>query len=122
LTDAWFGAAVALQGDTLAVGAPSGEDSGLVFVYRRSEGTWALSETLAPADPGFFMGGFGQSLPLDGDVLAAGLYKVEDLVLDECFDDTAESQQTALAYVFCFDGAVWNEEAVLEAGQLIFEG
>lgn len=86
-----FGTAVALDGDTLAVGAP-GEDGdaagahgevtgdgnngigyGAVYVFRRSGSDWELEayvkslQVLGPA-----RGGFGSSVALDGDTLAVG--------------------------------------------------
>ena len=52
-----FGSGVALQGDTLLIGAPNGNlsgapRSGRVFVFKRgaTPGAWALSQTLVAAD------------------------------------------------------------------------
>ena len=66
-----LGAAVALEGDTLAVGAPGQDDGdGAVFVYRHNAG-WALDSKLSAADGG---GGdqFGWSVALAGERLAVG--------------------------------------------------
>jgi FG-GAP repeat len=71
-----FGGAVAMDGDTLAVGAPAenlaaGDEAGVVYVYLRTGDQWALQQRLLAADG---HGGvtFGASLALDGDTLLVG--------------------------------------------------
>ncbi len=68
--ESFFGAAVAIDGARLLVGAPGertcGPNGGAVYVYVRSEdGTWRLAHRLAPSDcrPNAF---FGRSLDLSG--------------------------------------------------------
>ncbi len=70
----WFGASVALHGETLAVGEPGHGDgfpsAGLVHVYRLRGGRWTLEQTLrAPAGAS---GWHGASVALAGDCLLAG--------------------------------------------------
>jgi hypothetical protein len=71
----WFGSAVAVAGDWVAVGAygadPRGEKSGAVYLFRRSAAGWSLHMKLAPRD---LQAGdwFGFALALDGDWLAVG--------------------------------------------------
>jgi hypothetical protein len=82
-----FGHAVALDGDTLAVGArfersnatgvngnqadDSAQDSGAVYVFRRSGSTWAQEAYLKASNTGA-NDNFGASVTLDGDTLAVG--------------------------------------------------
>jgi hypothetical protein len=73
--DGFFGTALALSGDTLAVGAriadAAGSRSGAVYVFRRSDAGWALHQTLTAPDPqpnAFF----GCAVALSGNVLAIG--------------------------------------------------
>lgn len=76
-----FGAAVALEGDTLVVGAPNTSRGdhpylGAAYVYTRSNGTWSHAQTLdlpEPASDGFF----GQAVALDGDWLAVAAPQVD---------------------------------------------
>lgn len=78
-----FGVAVAVSGDTIAVGAPDATTStvevdgqsssnGLVRVYVRSGvAEWTLQQTLIEPTPGV-MNLFGDGLSLDGDNLLIG--------------------------------------------------
>jgi|GEM_PF-5788700 len=68
-----FGWQVALDGDTLAVGAPFrnivGNDSGAVYVFRKQDGQWpSASLRLRPFDA-YEDQGFGRVIALSGDDL-----------------------------------------------------
>jgi hypothetical protein len=77
-----FGDSVALDGDTLAVGA-SGDDSdatgtsydapfsGAVYVFVRSGSTWTQQAYVKASNPGV-EDSFGDSVALDGDTLVVG--------------------------------------------------
>lgn len=71
----YFGEAVAIHGDWLAVSAPSdddrGSDKGAVYLFQRNGGSWSFSQKLLPpaASSGYRL---GQELSLDGEWLAAG--------------------------------------------------
>jgi hypothetical protein len=80
-----FGASLALEGETLAVGAPqdTGDPQvspppnlgGLVYVFQHGSSGWRLDAALPPvANPG---GSFGTALALAGGVLAVGAPDVE---------------------------------------------
>lgn len=66
-----FGAAVAIDGETLAAGAPDDERRGAVRVFARSGGTWALQAAVQAPVP-FLDEDFGHAVALDGDTLAVG--------------------------------------------------
>lgn len=70
-----FGSAVALDGDTLAVGAPNaqvGPSSGAVYIFIRRSGSWEAQLPLFPQDP---VGGgrFGSALALAAGTLVVGV-------------------------------------------------
>ena len=89
-----FGFAVAMSDDVLAVGAPTEDDetslpNGVVRIYRRSNSTWVLEDTLtapasitADAPPSF-----GAAVAIEGDVLFVGA------------PDTSDSRGIVLVYV-----------------------
>lgn len=73
-----FGYSVAIDGDTIAVGAPLDNNSGLleaggVYLYQRDAGTgdWLFDRKLVAGDPDTD-GQFGFSLALQGDRLVVG--------------------------------------------------
>ena len=71
-----FGAAVAIDGNVLVVGAPGGdvdshEDAGLAHVYRNISGTWTFEQTLEADDPE--VGDqFGWSVAISGNYIIVG--------------------------------------------------
>ena len=73
-----FGAAVALDGDTLVIGArlndDHGERSGAVYVFERERGIWKQRQKLT-AGEGSAGGEFGSSISLHGATLAIGAPK-----------------------------------------------
>lgn len=99
-----YGRAVALDGDTLVVGAPfhypdlEGNDSGTAFVYRRANGVWALEQQLQP-NPGdgeeYVL--FGWSVDIDGDTIVVGAY--------------GQSDFNGGIYIFERDGTTWTQMA-----------
>lgn len=103
-----FGSAVAIDGDTLAVGAPYSDRGtansyqGVVYVFERIGSTWQFQQKLVASDPhpnDFF----GLSLALEGDRLLVGGYHDHALT-----DDGA-------MYVFERQGGVWSQTAELLA-------
>ncbi|MCA9667161.1 MAG: hypothetical protein KC503_16295 [Myxococcales bacterium] len=100
-----LGAALSLDRDTLAIGAPDDDDrgdgSGAVYVFQRSAGTWTLQQKIVPGD-GTAGARFGLSVALEGDSVAAG------------FDDGTQSG----VYVFARSAGSWSQQVKLlpEAG------
>ncbi len=109
LTGAWFGHALALDGDTLAVGAPQAAaltpddpvavaKRGAVFVYQRNGADWQPQTFTPPADLGE-EDHFGNALALDGDTLIAATDN--------------DQGQPATVYVFTRAGDAWTQQAKL---------
>jgi len=102
-----FGSSVALEGDTLVVGAPrhdDGEttDSGAAYVFRRNAATWTpeTQEQKLTASDLSADARFGNSVALSGDTVVVGAYK----------DDLDLLEDVGSAYIFRFDGSVWQEQ------------
>jgi hypothetical protein len=103
-----FGYAVAIDGNTAVVGAPTdpthGSFSGAVYVFVREVDGWRQQAKLFPNDPGPWLQ-FGDPVAIDGDRLVAG-----------AFADSAAAAHSGAAYVFLrnADGD-WQQEAKLKA-------
>lgn len=117
--DDQFGAAVAIDGDILAIAA-TGEssnatgvngdesnndatDSGAVYIFRLEGDTW-VQEAYLKASNSDSDDRFGNALALDGDTLVVGAK-----------DDEGSNTETGSAYVFVRSGGVWTEQARLNA-------
>jgi hypothetical protein len=118
-----FGASVALQGDTLVVGAP-GESSGAsgvngdqtdssvpaagaVYVFTRSGTTWSQQAYIKPQNGGTEKQ-FGYSVALDGDTLVVG-------APDDGNQGATSAPQVGAAYVFTRAGGAWSQQAYLKS-------
>ena len=102
-----FGQAVAISGDTVAIGSffddDRGSHSGSIYVYERSGGTWPETAKLL-ADDGVEGDVLGISVAMSGNAILAGAWERDDGAVD-----------TGAAYVFRFDGTSWAQEAKLVA-------
>jgi hypothetical protein len=67
-----LGTSVAVDGDSLVVGAPGQDDRGAVHVLQRDQQGWALQATLTPQGFGSFVE-FGQAVDIDGDAVVVGV-------------------------------------------------
>jgi hypothetical protein len=99
----WFGAAVALSGDTIAVGASQDDDGGLlssgsVYVFERSGSAWVETAKLHASDHAFNTE-FGVSVALQADTLVVGAQRA--------------GGNHGAAYVFERAGGAWTEVARL---------
>ncbi len=111
-----FGRAVAMDGDTLAVGAwgedsssattpdEAASDSGAVYLYRYDGAAWNL-EAYLKASPIAAGDRFGVAVALQGDVLVVGA----------AGHDGATVTNSGAAFVFRRSGTTWTQEAVLKA-------
>jgi trimeric autotransporter adhesin len=126
-----FGYAIALSGDTLAVGAPSedsnakgiggdqGNDSagnsGAVYVFVRSAAGWT-QEAYIKASNAETNDAFGTQVALDGDTLVVGA-PTEDSNATGIDGDQANNSDSSsgAVYVFVRSGTTWTQEAYIKA-------
>ncbi len=103
-----FGAAVAIAGDTVVVGADfddvSGADQGSAYVFVRSGGAWSLQQKLTASD-GAAGDNFGEAVAISGDTVVVGAY----------FDDVGGNTDQGSAYVFVRSGVTWTQQQKLTA-------
>lgn len=102
-----FGFALAIDGDTLVVGAPGDDDetanAGAVYVFVRAAEQW-LPQAKLTSPRAADSGNFGQAVAISGDVIVVG----------EPYSWTVRPADDAWsAYVFRRDGESWSHEATL---------
>jgi hypothetical protein len=126
-----FGRAVALSGNTLVVGAPQEASAavgvngnqadntaiaaGAVYVFVRSETTWAQQAYLKASNTDPF-DVFGSAVALSGDTLAVGATGEDSAAVGidgNQADNTAGS--SGAVYVFARNGATWTQQAYIKA-------
>jgi len=108
-----FGASVAIDGQTLVVGAceediPSYTGAGAVYVFTRSGGVWSLEQRLTAGTAEQNSAEFGCSVALDGDSLVVGA-RLENVGTNLTTDGGA-------AHVFTRSGTTWTRQKLLTAG------
>jgi len=104
----FFGGAVAIDGDVIAVGAPDDEElgnwSGSAYVFERDpDSTWSQVSKLLASDGGGF-DSFGASVSVSADVVLVGAY-----------DADGNDVFAGAAYVFNPEGPTWGQVAKLTA-------
>jgi len=90
----YFGTSVAIDGDTIVVGAWDRKSVGGAYVHARSAAGWTEQAKLMPSG-GAVVSTFGWSVALDGDTVVVGTNAGEG------------------AYVFTRSGTIWNGQAHL---------
>lgn len=103
-TSAYFGDYVAIEGDTILVGATGGVNT--VYVFTRSGTVWTEVAELQPASPPTILYPWG--IALSGNTAVVGDPGDSELGLNR-----------GAAYVFTGSGANWTEEAKLTSPQAI---
>ena len=96
-----FGSAVAVSGDTVAVGAFLADvsdrlDTGATYLFSRQGGIWREEAKLTVADSAS-MDWFGSSVSLSGDTVAVGASQADQL----------GERNTGAVYVYEREGAIW---------------
>ena len=127
----FFGASVAISGDTMVVGAydedsaatgvngnqanNSAVDSGAAYVFVRSGTTWTQQAYLKASNTGV-SDLFGNSVAISGDTLVIGAY-TEDSAATGVNGNQADNSAFAsgAAYVFVRSGSTWSQQAYLKA-------
>ena len=111
-----FGAAVAVSGDTVVVGAPREHGAaGAAYVFVRSGGAWSQQAYLKASNTGAG-DGFGSSVAISGDTVVVGAPGEDSQatgVNGKQSDNTAPS--AGAGYVFVRSGTIWSQQAYLKA-------
>ncbi|HPF41594.1 MAG TPA: FG-GAP repeat protein [Phycisphaerae bacterium] len=102
----WFGASVAIEGDTVVVGSPqhdagAGADSGAAYVFRLTNGVWSQTARLL-ASNSHAGAQFGSDVRLNNGVIVIGAPFAQGPFGD-----------AGAVYVFGEDAGVWGETAKL---------
>jgi trimeric autotransporter adhesin len=126
-----FGTSVALEGDTLAVGA-QGEDSdatgingdpfnhsawrsGAVYVFTRAGTTWTQQAYIKSSNPDD-VDGFGNAIALSGDTLAVSAVGEQSNATGINGDQADNSAwRSGAVYVFTRSGMTWTQQAYIKA-------
>jgi hypothetical protein len=107
VADGQFVISVAVNRDTIVVGAvrddDNGVDSGSVYVFTRTGTVWALQEKLTASDGASF-DLFGVSVDVDGDTIVVGADNDDD-----------NGRESGSAYVFTRTQTVWALQENLSA-------
>lgn len=89
-----FGLGVSIEGDTLAISAPSD-----VYVYTRTGSTWSQQAQIDASNTE--VGAFGEAISLSGDTLAVGA------------PADWSTTESGAAYVFTRAGSTWSPQAYI---------
>jgi hypothetical protein len=132
-----FGVSVAVSGDTVAVGAyteasnqttitngatasadNSALNAGVVYIFRRTNGTWAQEAYLkAPNAEAYDY--FGYSVAVSGNTVAVGAHNEDSNQTTITNGATASADNSAsfagAVYIFRRTGVTWTQEAYLKA-------
>ncbi len=104
----FFGTAVAIDGDTIVIGARQADapetDSGAAYVFVRSGTTWTEQAKLTASD-GAENEWYGASVAISGDTILVG-----------CGSHTHGGVSSGAAYVYVRSGTAWTEQQELRAG------
>ena len=126
-----FGHAIAIDGDTIVVGAFSEDSSatgvngnqadnsallsGAAYVFTRTGGVWSQQAYLKASNTGA-NDRFGDTVGISGDTIVVGAY-IEDSSATGVNGNGADNgaSWSGAAYVFTRTGGVWTQEAYLKA-------
>ena len=103
--DDWFGFETAISDEFVFIGSPydddRGEDTGSVYVFRRSGESYAQEAKLNPHGQWIKWCHFGYDVAISGDYLVVG--------------SPQEEWAGGAIYIFKYDGNAWSEEAKLKS-------
>ena len=107
-SNAHFGTAVSLDGNTLVIGAPDEAPStaGAAYVFTWNGSQWLQQARLIAADASSG-DHFGTSVSISGDTIVIGAELAEAL---------GNPPSSGAAYVFARSGSLWNQQAKLTPG------
>ncbi len=123
-----FGFAVAIDGDTIVIGASgeqsgvpgnpndnSADDSGAAYVFVRNGSAWTQQAYLKASNPGN-VDYFGRSVAISGNTIVVGAYNEDSGNPANPNDNSATN--AGAAYVFVRNGSAWTQQAYLKAGNV----
>ncbi|MES2707915.1 MAG: leucine-rich repeat protein, partial [Verrucomicrobiota bacterium] len=126
-----FGSSVAIDGDTIIVGA-SGESgsasgingdqsdnltqsSGAAYLFTRNGTVWTQSAYLKASKPGAYAG-FGYAVSISGDILAVGASREGSSASGVNGNETGSgAPNSGAVYLFARSGGIWTQSAYLKA-------
>jgi hypothetical protein len=126
-----FGAAMAISGDTLVVGAPNESSnatgvngngtndnapfSGAAYVFTRNAGIWTQQAYLKASNTGVG-DSFGYSVAVSGDIIVIGA-PYEDSAATGINGNAASNNapDSGAAYIFVRSGGTWTQQAYVKA-------
>ena len=102
-----FGHAVAVSGNTLAIGAPNETEgafttAGAVYAYTGAGATWTQQARITASDFGSD-NELGSAVDIDGNIILAGGSR----------DDKVVGNDAGSAYIFTRNGSTWSQSAKL---------
>jgi hypothetical protein len=126
-----FGSSVAISGDTVVVGAygedsnakgvngnltdNSAIDSGAVYVFVRSDGSWTQQAYLKASNTGA-NDLFGASVAISGNTIVVGAFgESSNAVGVNGNEDSNSANEAGAAYVFIRSGGSWTQQAYLKS-------
>jgi len=105
-----FGISVAIDGDTIVVGAnledAGGANAGAAYIFTRSGTTWTQQQKIQASDLQA-SDYFGWSVSISGDTAVVGAQ----------LEDTGASNAGA-AYIFTRDGTTWTQQAKIQSSDI----
>ncbi|WP_395736406.1 beta strand repeat-containing protein [Prosthecobacter sp.] len=108
----WFGIGVAIDGDTVAVGAADG--GGAVHVFTRSGTTWTFQQKVVSLNLGA-SDNFGQAVSLSGDTMLVGAPNEDGSGTGINPTSNESSSNAGAAYAFVRSGSTWTQQAYIKA-------
>ena len=134
-----FGFSVAIDGDTIVVGAynessdtteiihgddlsttnDTGQDNGAVYVFRRTGVTWR-TKPISRLPMAWTFSGFGKEVAIDGDTIVVGVPSeasstTEIIHGDDLSATNGSGISNGAVYVFVRNGTTWSHQAYLKA-------
>ncbi|MBL8212921.1 MAG: hypothetical protein JNK87_19555, partial [Bryobacterales bacterium] len=126
-----FGAAVAISGETVVVGAPyessnaagvngnqgntSLNGSGAAYVFVRNNGTWTQQAYLKASNSAFFAN-FGATVAISGDTIVIGSPRESSAASGINATPTpGAASDSGAAYIFVRSGNAWTQQAYMKA-------
>lgn len=114
----WFGFEVAIDGDTMVVGATKedgvAQDSGAAYVFQRSGTAWTQQAIVKAANPDP-QDAFGGAVAVSGDTIAVGASGEDS---NSSSPSNNGTENSGAVYVFQRTGTAWPQQAYIKASNV----